>query len=67
MRYSIVIEKAATGLSAFVPDLSGCIAKGAKRTEVQSEMKGAIRFHIDGANIDALSVTIQPNKAGISK
>ena len=28
MRYAIVIEKTATGFSAFVPDLPGCIATG---------------------------------------
>jgi len=56
MRYAIVIEKTATGYSAFVPDLPGCIATGADQREVESEMKSAIRFHIDGLKDDGLPV-----------
>ena len=56
MRYAIVVEKTTMGFSAFVPDLPGCIATGATRTEVETEMKGAIRFHIDGMREDGLVV-----------
>ena len=56
MRYAIVIEKTATGFSAFVPDLPGCIATGTTRTEVETEMKGAIRFHIEGMLEDGMVV-----------
>ncbi len=59
MRYAIVIEKTATGFSAFVPDLPGCIDTGTTRSEVETEMKGAIRFHINGMREDGL-VTPQP-------
>ena len=57
MRYAIVIEKTRTGYSAFVPDLSGCIATGDSKSEVEYEMKGAIRFHIDGLIEDGLPVS----------
>jgi predicted RNase H-like HicB family nuclease len=56
MRYAIVIEKTATGYSAFVPDLPGCIATGDSKSEVEHELKGAIRFHIDGLIEDGLPV-----------
>jgi predicted RNase H-like HicB family nuclease len=56
MRYAIVIEKTSTGYSAFVPDLPGCIATGDSEFEVEHEMKGAIRFHIDGLMEDGLPV-----------
>jgi predicted RNase H-like HicB family nuclease len=56
MRYAIVIEKTATGFSAFVPDLPGCIATGRSQAEVETEMKGAIRFHIDGMKEDGIPV-----------
>jgi predicted RNase H-like HicB family nuclease len=56
MRYAIVIEKTATGFSAFVPDLPGCIATGRSQSEVVGEMKSAIRFHIDGLKEDGLPV-----------
>ena len=56
MRYAIVIEKTTTGFSACVPDLPGCIATRADQREVESEMKNAIRFHIDGLKEDGLPV-----------
>ena len=56
MRYAIVIEKTATGYSAYVPDLPGCIATGDIKAEIEHEMQGAIRFHIDGMKEDGLPV-----------
>jgi predicted RNase H-like HicB family nuclease len=56
MRYAIVIEKTNTGYSAYVPDLPGCIATGASKAEIEREMQGAIRFHIDGMKQDGLPV-----------
>jgi predicted RNase H-like HicB family nuclease len=56
MRYAIVIEKTNTGYSAYVPDLPGCIATGDSKAEVEREMQGAIRFHIDGMKQDGLPV-----------
>ena len=47
-RYLIIIEKTATGFSAYSPDLIGCAATGATRDEVESEMQSAIEFHLDG-------------------
>ena len=55
-RYAIVIEKTATGYSAYVPDLPGCIATGESKAEIEHEMQGAIRFHIDGMKEDGLAV-----------
>jgi predicted RNase H-like HicB family nuclease len=56
MRYAIVIEKTATGYSAFAPDLPGCIATGTDVKSVEIEMRDAIRFHIDGLKEDGLPV-----------
>jgi predicted RNase H-like HicB family nuclease len=56
MRYAIVIERTATGFSAFVPDLPGCIATGRDQAEVEREMKAAIRSHIDGMIEDGLTI-----------
>ncbi len=56
VRYAIIIEKTATGFSAYAPDLPGCIATGGDKCEVESEMKSAIRFHIDGLKEDGLPV-----------
>jgi predicted RNase H-like HicB family nuclease len=56
MRYAVVIEKAEGSYSAYVPDLPGCVATGATVAEVETEIRDAIRFHIDGLKADELSV-----------
>ena len=50
MRYAIVIEKAEGNYSAYVPDLPGCIATEGTVNEVESEIREAISFHLDGLN-----------------
>jgi predicted RNase H-like HicB family nuclease len=47
-KYLVVIEKTATGYSAYSPDLEGCIATGKTRDEVEREMQEAIEFHLEG-------------------
>ena len=54
MRYAVVIEKAIANYSAYVPDLPGCVATGATVDDVESEIREAIRFHIDGLKEDGL-------------
>lgn len=56
MRYAIVIEKAEGNYSAYVPDLPGCVATGATVAETESEIRDAIRLHIDGLKEDGLPV-----------
>lgn len=38
MQYLIVIEKTATGYSAYSPDLDGCVATGATKQEIEQNM-----------------------------
>ena len=47
MKYLVVIEKAATGYSAYVPDLPGCVAAGDTREEVQSLIREAVQLHVE--------------------
>jgi predicted RNase H-like HicB family nuclease len=56
MRYAIVIEKAEGNYSAYVPDLPGCVATAATVSEVEAEIREAIRFHIDGLKADGTAV-----------
>ena len=56
MRYAVVIEKADGNYSAYVPDLPGCVATAATLSEVESEIREAIRFHVDGLKADGLAV-----------
>jgi predicted RNase H-like HicB family nuclease len=52
----IVIEKTANNLSAFSPDLPGCVATGVTQSEVEERMRDAIRMHLDGMREDGLPI-----------
>ena len=56
MRYAVVIEKAGGNYSAYVPDLPGCVATGQTVQAVESEIREAVRFHIDELKADGLPV-----------
>ena len=56
MRYAIVIEKAEGNFSAYVPDLQGCIATGATIGEVESQIREAIEFHLEGMREDGAPI-----------
>ncbi len=45
--YLIVIEKTRTGYSAYSPDIDGCIAVGDTKVECETNMKEALKFHIE--------------------
>jgi predicted RNase H-like HicB family nuclease len=47
-KYQIVVEKTGTGYSAYSPDLAGCVATGKTRQEAESQMQGAMAFHLEG-------------------
>jgi predicted RNase H-like HicB family nuclease len=54
MRYAVVIERAENNYSAYVPDLPGCTATGTTVAEVESEIREAISFHLEGMREDGL-------------
>jgi len=56
LRYAIVIEKAENNYSAYVPDLPGCVVTGATAEACKTEIRKAIRFHIDGLLEDGLTI-----------
>ena len=56
MRYAVVIEKAQGNFSAYVPDLPGCVATGATISEVESQVREAIEFHLDGMREDGIRI-----------
>jgi len=51
-KYLIVAEKTETGYSAFSPDLPGCVATGRTRAELETSMREAVLFHLDGLRED---------------
>lgn len=58
MRYAIVIEKAASNYSAYVPDLPGCVATGQTVEEAEQQIREAIEFHLEGLREDGLPVPV---------
>ena len=58
MRYAVVIEKAESNYSAYVPDLPGCVATGKSIQEVEAEIREAIAFHIEGLREDGSLVPV---------
>jgi predicted RNase H-like HicB family nuclease len=56
MRYAIVIEKAASNYSAYVPDLPGCVATGETIQETETMIREAIEFHMEGLRADSLPI-----------
>ena len=56
MRYLVVVEETEGGFSAYSPDLSGCVATGSTREEVQREMAAAIAFHLEGLQSEGIEI-----------
>ncbi|MFL6290777.1 MAG: type II toxin-antitoxin system HicB family antitoxin [Thermoanaerobaculia bacterium] len=48
MRYAVVVEKAESNYSAYVPDLPGCVAAAETKDEVLDLIREAIDFHLEG-------------------
>ncbi|HYU19235.1 MAG TPA: type II toxin-antitoxin system HicB family antitoxin [Chloroflexota bacterium] len=55
-RYAVVIEKGETSYGAYVPDLPGCVAAGETVEEVETLIREAIQFHVDGLREDGLPI-----------
>lgn len=52
MKYAVVIERAGNNYSAYVPDLPGCVATGKTREEVETQIREAVQFHLEGMRED---------------
>ena len=54
--YTVFFEPTATGYSAHVPDLPGCVAAAATLEETRELMREAIEFHIEGMRISGAPI-----------
>ena len=55
-KYVVIFEKTATGYTAFVPDLLGCVASGETKKQALKNIHEAIEFHIEGLLLDGANV-----------
>lgn len=56
MKYAVVIEKAESNYSAYVPDLPGCVTVGDTVEAVERLIREAMAFHIEGLREDGLPI-----------
>jgi predicted RNase H-like HicB family nuclease len=56
MKVAVVIERAGENLSAYVPDLPGCIVTGNSTSEVEQLIREAILFHLEGLRQDGIEI-----------
>lgn len=55
-KYLIIVEKTATGFSAYSPDVPGCGSTGTTREEVERNIREAIEFHLEGLRLEGYAV-----------
>jgi predicted RNase H-like HicB family nuclease len=55
-KYAIVIEQGDNNLSAYVPDLPGCITTGRTLDEIQHNIREAIELHLCGLREEGLPI-----------
>lgn len=64
MKYTVIYEKGDATWGAYVPDLPGVIAVGDSREEVESLIREAVEFHIEGLRAEGLAIPSPASWAG---
>lgn len=64
MKYTVIYEKGDSTWGAYVPDLPGVIAAGDSREEVESLIREAVEFHIEGLRAEGLALPSPASWAG---
>jgi predicted RNase H-like HicB family nuclease len=62
MEYAIVIEKSATGYSAYVPDLPGCAALAATEAEVRKLIREGIEIYLEDMRLDGEPIPVPTSR-----
>jgi predicted RNase H-like HicB family nuclease len=63
MQFLVVIEQGPSSFGAYVPDLPGCMAVAASRSEVTQLIHEAIEFHLEGMKEEGLPIP-EPHSSG---
>lgn len=66
MRCAVVVEKAEGNLTACVPELRGYVATSSIADEVESQIREAIEFHIEGMREDGTPIPRRPAASNTS-
>jgi predicted RNase H-like HicB family nuclease len=62
--YVVIFEKGTRNWSAYVPDLPGCVATGKTRKALETTIREAIEFHIEGLIAEGMDVPPPHVEAG---
>lgn len=65
MQYLVICEQTETGISAYVPDLPGCIATGKDKTKALQNLKEAVEFHIEGMKEEGLPIPLPSTQSDL--
>ena len=61
--YLVIMEETATGYSAYVPDLPGCITVGSDKKEIESNIQEAILLHLEGMQAEGMDIPLPHSQA----
>lgn len=64
-QYLVVIERTATGYSAYSPDVPGCITTGESVEETTSNMREALTLHLEMLRSDGDPLPLPRGAAGV--
>lgn len=56
LRYLVQIGRTATGYSAYLPDLPGCVATGQTMSQIRRRIQSAVAAHLAGMRQDGDSI-----------
>ena len=62
--YTVIYENAGENLSAYSPDVPGCISTGKTREEVERNYQEALEFHLEGLRLEGLPIPEPSSEAG---
>ena len=57
-KYTVFFEPTSTGYSAYVPDVSGCVAAADTLDATRTLIREAIEFHIEGMRLNGETVPV---------
>ncbi len=63
VKYLVIVERTATGFSAYSPDLPGCVTTGSTENELRRNMQEAIEFHLDGLRAKGCEIPVPVSTA----
>ena len=64
IEYTVIYERGKNNWSAYSPDVTGCVAAGESREEVEQLFAEALEFHLEGLRSEGLPIPEPTTEAG---